>query len=120
MIVNGTAKDKLRTYFALYLSEDTSTTALGSTRCTDPCLLPRFFDTIANHYSVPALVLEQLARDANTVLQGGPDPLAALDGNPSTTGQIHDRVASITASLHFVEWFANVGLVWRACSRRRT
>ena len=69
MLVNGSAADKLRTYFAMYLSEDTSTRALGSTRCTDPVLLPRFFDTIANHYSVPALVLEQLA--ANGGATGG-------------------------------------------------
>ena len=49
----------------------------GAARCTDPCLLPRFFDAIANHYSVPALVLEQLARDAGMAVQGRLDLLAA-------------------------------------------
>ncbi len=116
MLVNGTAKDKLRTYFALYLSEDTSSAALGSARCTDPCLLPRFFDTIAHHYSVPALVLEQLTRDASTVLQGGPDPLAAVDGSIRTVEEAHDRAVSIAASSHSsssgkLTW----DWLWRAC-----
>ena len=114
MLVSGTAKDKLRTYFALYLSDDTSSSALGAARCTDPCLLPRFFDAIANHYSVPALVLEQLARDAGIVLQGGPDPLGVSGG--SAGGRAHDRTASAAASTNSSstgtltwEW------LWRAC-----
>ena len=103
MLVNGTAKDKLRTYFALYLSEDTSSSALGAARCTDPCLLPRFFDAIANHYSVPALVLEQLARDAGMAVQGRLDLLAASGASAAASTN------SSSAGALTWEW------LWRAC-----
>jgi hypothetical protein len=119
MLVNGSAADKLRTYFAMYLSEDTSTRALGSTRCTDPVLLPRFFDTIANHYSVPALVLEQLARDTGIVMNGGPDPLAHLasstdgggGGGHTHEGSLDGSTGASTAIATLTwDWF------WRACA----
>lgn len=119
-LIEGSAKDKLRTYFALYLSEDTSTTAFGSARCINVSLLPRFFDTIATHYAVPALTLEQLARDAAIVLKGGPDPL--LDGQVSATSHAHASSVS-TGSKDSTTFSTSSSLIatltwdwlWRAC-----
>ena len=108
MLVNGAAKDKIRAYFALYLSEDTTSNALGSERCVDRTALPRFFDTIANHYSVPAAVLEQLARDAGTVINGGP-------ASDELTGAHHEESTSSLAGGPCIMW----EWLWRACEKTK-
>ena len=117
-LVLGSAHDKLRLYFALYLSEDKSVTALGSTRCVDALQLPRFFDTVCCHFGVDASMLEELQREATLLMAGklsGAEDSSSLTSasRTATTRTATATVTSTEAETLGWDW------LWAGCRRTK-